>query len=253
MDAGNGEILQQVLLDLSPAWDGEAALLERSLMEDGIICARASQNPVAGSKAGTILLTDSLRTAHEAKAHGMPCFGCTKEGDWFEDTFLVLESLEGIDGTYLEEWMLRARGLPARIAHTERLAIREIKEEDFEDLIRIYRQQDVSDREGEDIFTPEGLRAYIRTAYRLQGFGLWSVLYRGKVIGCCGFTPSASALELQYIVDEAYRRQGFGTEMCLAAISYAEKRLDAKKIVARILPGNKASLALAGKLGLTTI
>jgi len=56
-------------------------------------------------------------------------------------------------------------------------------------------------------------------------------------------------LELQYMLDTAYRRQGFGTEMCQAALQYADERLGADTICLRIRRDNAASPALAQKLG----
>ncbi|MCD7954492.1 MAG: GNAT family N-acetyltransferase [Lachnospiraceae bacterium] len=305
---------------------------------------------------------------------------------WFDGAALVLEGFEEVDARYLEEWMLRAQGLPAVIARTERLEIREMTEQDLPELIHIGNESGAVENlsANADVFSEERLSSYIKTAYRLQGYGLWSVLYEGKLIGCCGFAPwdfgmatqkdfaesgrrtaseegsaesgqltaaredsaesgqlaaaredpaesgqltaakgdsaesghmkaaalymtfrldlrrglegaerflpgtglpatglpgtgipdgqdlsepqntrelpepktqeapemvrSRNALELQYMLDCAYRRQGFGTEMCRAALAYAYERLDADEIYLRIQPDNQASRALAKKL-----
>ncbi|MCD7736789.1 MAG: GNAT family N-acetyltransferase [Lachnospiraceae bacterium] len=218
--------------------------------------------------------------------------------------------------------MLRSQGRPAVIARTKRLTIREMTETDLDELVRIGGQSlsrtagqaehgcDCSDRNetacdtATELFSEERLRAYRRTAYRLQGFGLWSVLCQDRVIGCCGFEPcqdrnehveksstglyiqgklrlrkalrdlpenKAAAqperdaiqlkkdvfthteheivLELQYMLDAAYRRKGLGFEMCAAVLEYARERLGADEIRVRIRPDNIASLRLAGKLG----
>ncbi len=269
----------KILFELAPAWDGELALLREQLKQEGIPCQRMPQDETAAEKAvhqeRTLVLTDRAETGRKLARQGIPYVGCVKEA-WFEGAALVLESLEGIDGRYLEEWMQRLQGLPARIACTKRLVIREIAEGDMEALIRIFGQQEEADRAGTEIFTEEGLLAYMRTAYRLQGYGLWSVLHQGEIIGCCGFAPfepaadrtadgignsqvsgslsfegagGSSILELQYMVGAAYRRQGFGTEMCQAALAYARERLNVKEVWVRIRRGNTASLALAKKLG----
>ncbi len=271
----------KILTDLSPAWEQERTLLEQRLAQDKIRCVkirREESHRTAGmlqddaeaipfSSTECFVLTDSEETGRQLTRAKIPWAGCGKER-WFEGAVLVLESLEGIDGRFLFEWMCRAQGRPAPIAQTERLKIREITKSDTDDLIRIYRQSDPGSsgadsqrsdpaadaactRPGADVFTEEGLAAYIRTAYRLQGYGLWSVLYEGQVIGCCGFAPcAAGALELQYMTDTAYQRQGFGTEMCRAAIDYAKERLGITDIRVQISPENTASLALAGKLGI---
>ncbi len=56
-------------------------------------------------------------------------------------------------------------------------------------------------------------------------------------------------LELQYMLDRRYWRQGFGTEMCRAALGYAFARTDAEQICIRCHPENTAACALAQKLG----
>ncbi|MCD8015722.1 MAG: GNAT family N-acetyltransferase [Lachnospiraceae bacterium] len=294
------------------------------------------------------------------------------ENGWFDGAALVLEGFGEVDADYLEEWLLRAQGLPAEIARTKRLVIREMTEGDLPDLVRISRQSGgmgvdlewgagaaISDQRTRtfemgaikanpeaDAFSEDRLRAYIHNAYRMQGFGLWSVLYQERVIGCCGFEPCGSQniythrlilswadegrkeeslmcerrtvdgqidevqdradegqmadngqmnkdradegrmdtgqidegqtdkdrtdgeplperqenehgqsravpkqiLEMQYMLDAAYHRQGFGTEMCRAALAYARERLDADEVRLRIDEKNHASRALAEKL-----
>ncbi|MCD8022582.1 MAG: GNAT family N-acetyltransferase [Lachnospiraceae bacterium] len=58
-----------------------------------------------------------------------------------------------------------------------------------------------------------------------------------------------TSLEMQYMLDISYRRQGFGTQMCRAALEYARTRLDVERVWVRIREENDASQALAEKLG----
>lgn len=137
---------------------------------------------------------------------------------------------------------------------------------DFEDSENSEDTEDAKMNISVTSFSEDRLHAYIRTAYRLQGFGLWSVLYQGKVIGCCGYEPWSGfrrpessdapafaddhfALEMQYMLDPAYQRMGFGTEMCRASIRYAYERLGVDEIWLRIRRENQGSQALAKKLG----
>lgn len=75
----------------------------------------------------------------------------------------------------------------------------------------------------------------------------------GSVIGCCGFSELNENLELQYMLDEAYRRQGYGTEMCSAAISYAYEYLEAKEIWVRVRSDYPETLSFAHSLGFRPI
>lgn len=132
---------------------------------------------------------------------------------------------------------------------------------------------------GESCFEPDRLEAYISHVYRLYGYGLWSVVKKSggapeTLIGCCGlsdwegacpsengsqrenagcgeadFSGSGVCLEMQYMVDEFYQGQGYGTEMCRAVLDYAFGYLEADEVWLRIHPDNEPSLGLAGKLG----
>lgn len=289
-NAGKEDRLRRVVFDLGTEWEIEEQALRERLQMEGIACASLERQgadpsrilePATFEKRGTVVLTDSAWHGKKLAQEGIVYFGCRRgESSWFEGAALVLEGFEEIDARYLEEWMCRAQGRPAWIARTERLRIREIGEQDLPELVRIGEQAPGLALRNEEAFTLERLRSYIETAYRLQGYGLWSVLYEGKVIGCCGFAPyeekdtreqtcvywmhrdtdaavrmengengNDRLLELQYMLDAAYRWQGFGTEMCRAALQYADERLEADEIRVRIHPGNVASQALARTLG----
>ena len=89
----------------------------------------------------------------------------------------AVESLEGIGAEELEGIWRRLTGEPWEILHTERLIVREQREEDLDSLYEIYAHPDMTaymeglsaDRQEER----ERLTSYIRTVYPLYGFGLW--------------------------------------------------------------------------------
>lgn len=332
----DNRILRKVFLDLQPQWEEEVFLLKEELKKTGVGCEPLTQKIWEKRdewRKEAVVLTDSPERCTKFSQADVVCFGCSYPIEWFDGAALVLEGFEGIDAKYLEEWMLRAQGLPALIARTERLEIREMAERDLPEMIRIGNESRAVENlsVNADMFSEERLSSYIKTAYRLQGYGLWSVLHEGKLIGCCGFAPwnaatiaqadfaesvqlaaakegsvgsvqlaaakegsvgsvqltaakadsadsaqptsaaaymtfrldlpvpkseesqiitrpGKSALELQYMLDRAYQRQGFGTEMCQAVLEYAYERLDADEIYLRIRPDNQASGALAKKL-----
>ncbi len=204
--------------------------------------------------ASTVVITDNRVLALEMAKRGVVCIGCdTAKSHFFEGAVLTTDTLESLDALTIEEFLLRATGRPVTIAVTERLLLREIAEQDLPVLCQMDRQ-----------FAFEKMAAYIRHAYRFYGYGLWSVLlHDGTLIGCCGFSDgtelhfgvkerdnsSGGYLELQYTVAERYRRQGYGEEMCRAALAHACVHLGAREIWIRVEPENKASIALAQKLG----
>ena len=93
---------------------------------------------------------------------------------------------------------------------------------------------------------------------------------RECVIGCCGFSAleerpdmqksiedgedaqdqeNPVILELQYMLDGAYRRQGYGTEMCRAAIAYAYEQLEADEIMVRVRSDYQEAISFARSIG----
>ena len=93
---------------------------------------------------------------------------------------------------------------------------------------------------------------------------------RECVIGCCGCSvleerpdmqksiedgedaqdqENPVILELQYMLDEAYRRQGYGTEMCRAAIAYAYEQLEADEIMVRVRSDYQEAISFARSIG----
>ena len=72
-----------------------------------------------------------------------------------------------------------------------------------------------------------------------------------RVIGTAGFhapPDAAGRVEIGYRVDPSYRRQGYALEAVRGLMDWAAAR-GVHRFVASIAPDNKASLALAAKLG----
>ena len=101
----------------------------------------------------------------------------------------------------------------------------------------------------------EEAKAYIRYMYGLYQCGMWVVLEKesGRIIGRAGFgiadyLPEAE-LDLGYLIDTPYRRQGYGEEACRAALDYGRDWLELPEISAYAEAENTASCHLLEKLG----
>ena len=162
---------------------------------------------------------------------------------------ILLEGFEEIDRGFLEQVHTRALGLPVRIAETRRLILREMTLSDLPELNRICRENGLPET-GE-----EEAGAYIRYMYGLYQCGMWVVLEKksGRIIGRAGFgiadyLPEAE-LDLGYLIDTPYRRQGYGEEACRAALDYGRDWLELQRISAYVEKKNQASVHLLEKLG----
>lgn len=215
----------------------------------------------------TILITDSQVMAGRWKKRGGVCVACTENEGFFEGAAMVTDILEELTEEILEECLLHELGLPVTVAETERLILKEIAKEDVDTLYRISRQGgmeylmdvdfDAADSrrnaKTDDFFEPERMLAYIENVYRFYGYGMWGVWTKaGELIGCCGFHEREAAnihLELQYMLDISYQKQGYAQEMCRAALDYTTARTDWEQVWVRVHEENEASVRLAGRLG----
>ena len=223
-----------------------------------------------------LVLTDDRELAEQISEPGIACIGVAGECDaFFNGADLVVEEPEKLELQDLEEYLQRYHGLPVTIARTKRLTLREMIVDDWQVLNRIDHQSGMEkarqDAEETDSFEKSRLESYIGSQYRLYGYGLWSVvLDKECVIGCCGFSALDGGsdiqkgigdgedaqdqevpviLELQYMLDEAYRRQGYGTEMCRAAIAYAYEHLEADEIMVRVWSDYQEAISFAWSIG----
>lgn len=251
-------VLRKVVIDLSDRWTLEAENFKERMVQAGLICCGKGEYDLDES----ILVTDRQAEAFAWKKAGGVCIGCTLDECFFEGAELVTDSLGELDEMVLEETLCHGLGLPVTITQTERLILREITEEEIDPLYQISQQPGMEylmrDQNGENCFEPERMLSYIENVYRFYGYGLWSVWTKaGELIGCCGLaeferranSECPTGLELQYMVVPEYQRQGYGIEMCTAALAYAFERTDWEEIWVRIHPDNQGSIRLALRLG----
>lgn len=166
---------------------------------------------------------------------------------------ILLEGFEEIDREFLEQVHTRALGLPVTIAETARLRIREMTLADLPALNALCREN------GYDEMGEEEAKAYIKYMYGLYQCGMWVVLEKesGRIIGRAGFgiadyLPEAE-LDLGYLIDTPYRRQGYGEEACRAALDYGRDWLELQRISAYVEEENTASRSLLTKLGFDSV
>lgn len=146
---------------------------------------------------------------------------------------------------------------------TERLRLRNWREEDIEPFIRHTNTEPVMRWLG-GVKPPEAHREIIRErVMRWQeerGFTLWLVERRsdGAILGFCGLklasdagTPVEGELEVGWRLREDAWGQGYAREAAAASLDFAFGRLEAPRVVALTVEGNEASWKLMERLGMT--
>ena len=179
-----------------------------------------------------------------------------RDAEFSKAPFGVL-SLDAVDLVYIESVYKRFYGIPWTILETDRCIIREITEEDLDELYEVYEDPAITryteglyeDREEERKF----IRQYIEKVYGFDGFGIWAVILKetGRLIGRAGLAwrEGYDTPELGYVIGVPYQRKGIATEVCGAILSYATEELGFSEIRVLFEEENIASLKLCRKLG----
>ncbi len=112
---------------------------------------------------------------------------------------------------------------------TERLILREMNEEDFDDLYCVLADSDIM-QYYPYTFDEKRVRGWIeknQERYQIFGFGLWAVCLKenGKMIGDCGLTlqPIGNTIkpEIGYHIQKTYQRKGYAKEAAIAVRDWA--------------------------------
>jgi ribosomal-protein-alanine N-acetyltransferase len=133
--------------------------------------------------------------------------------------------------------------------------------DDLDALFALYR-----DKETRQYF-PEGTLTYEETKEELEWFlnghpdypelGLWATIFKetGQFIGRCGLLPwtidQRLEVEVAYLLDKKYWRQGLATEAAQAILHYGFEQLQFSRLICLIDRENQASIRVATKIGMT--
>lgn len=153
---------------------------------------------------------------------------------------------------------------PTIILETPRLLLRRLMPDDLDALYALY-----SDREIRQYFPDgtDGTLTYEETKEELEWFlnghprhpelGLWATIHKesGQFIGRCGLLPwtieGRAEVEVAYLLDKNYWRQGLGTEAARAIRDYAFGKLGLTRLICMVDPANQASAKVARNIGMT--
>ena len=149
----------------------------------------------------------------------------------------------------------------ATILETDRLLLRHLVLDDFDELFALYSDPEIR------TFFPEGVLNYEDTKDELEWFlnghpkhpelGLWATIHKetGRFIGRCGLLPweidAKLEIEIAYLIDKAYWGQGLGTEAANGILQYAFDQLKLSRLICLIDPDNLASQRVAEKIGMS--
>jgi RimJ/RimL family protein N-acetyltransferase len=154
--------------------------------------------------------------------------------------------------------VLAAYAGPVTVLLTARLALREMTDDDLDDLAALLGDPAVMAYYPRP-YTREQARGWIdwnRRSYRDNGFGLWVMTLRqtGEFVGDCGLTvqhvDGAAETEVGYHVRADLQGRGYAAEAAAAARDHGRDALGVRRLIAIIHPLNIPSQRVALRTGL---
>ncbi|WKZ39347.1 MAG: GNAT family N-acetyltransferase [Anaerolineales bacterium] len=148
-----------------------------------------------------------------------------------------------------------------KILETNRLLLRHLIMDDLNELFALYSDPEIRK------YFPEGVLNYEETKEELEWhmnghprrpeLGLWATIHKetGKFIGRCGLLPwtldGQDEVEIAYLLDKAYWKQGLATEAAQDILQYGFEQLNLSRLICMIDPENIASQRVAERIGMT--
>jgi len=138
---------------------------------------------------------------------------------------------------------------------TERLVLRLPKIDDFDAYAQMQADEEAARHIGGVLTRSEAWRKFLQMpgAWAIQGFAMFSVLDKssGEWLGQLGpWQPEGwPGTEVGWAFKRSAWGKGFATEAALAAIDWTFENLGWSEVIHSISPENKASQALARRLG----
>jgi RimJ/RimL family protein N-acetyltransferase len=142
------------------------------------------------------------------------------------------------------------------ILTTERLEMREWRDEDLDDATALFTDPEVNRHLDAVADRDECWRTVIAVQaghWALRGYGCWVLQRRddGRFLGFCGlWRPEGwPGVELVWALARSAWGQGYATEAARAALRWGWETLGLSEVIGLIVPGNQRPVVAAERLG----
>ena len=144
----------------------------------------------------------------------------------------------------------------APILNTDRLRLRMLTSEDFEQYAAIHMEPDVTRftmRKQLDRIDAWRHMATIVGHWALRGYGMWGVeeLSTGRLVGRVGFhyPEGWPAFELGWTIGKPWWGRGYASEAARRCLDYAFEEMNREHVISLIDPENVNSIRVAERIG----
>lgn len=147
------------------------------------------------------------------------------------------------------------------ILETERLYLREMNQDDLEDLSEILQDKSVM-YAYEHAFSNDEVQQWLDRQirrYKENGFGLWAIISKtnGEFIGQAGLTiqdaDGLEVLEIGYLLKKKHWHQGYAAEAAIGCKIYAFNELNQDEVYSIIRENNYSSQQVAIRNGMIIV
>jgi RimJ/RimL family protein N-acetyltransferase len=142
------------------------------------------------------------------------------------------------------------------ILETERLRLRWLREDDFDEYAKMCRDPEVMRFLGGVLLTDIEIwrqMASIMGHWYFRGYGIWAAEEKstGKLVGRIGCLKPIGwpAFEVGWVLSRESWGKGYATEGARRAMAYAFDELDRDHVISLIAPENVPSIRVAERLG----
>ena len=143
---------------------------------------------------------------------------------------------------------------------TDRLLLRKIKLNDAPDMYEYSKDADVTKYllwdPHPNVEHTRNYIDYLQDRYRDGKYYDWAIVLKssGKMIGTCGFSAINAehrSAEVGYVLNPAFRGQGYAGEALSAVLEFAFRRMQLNRVEAKCVAENESSERVMQKVGMT--
>lgn len=180
-----------------------------------------------------ICITNQEKTAKKMKEKNIPVIALLDKAS--EDALMfvpyAIEDLSALSYEYLSMVWHHTKGIPRKIAETNRLMIRELAKQDAAGMEHLCEDPSVSSFFPEYYENRSDLEEYLdqycKRMYDFLGYGYWGIICKEteELIGIVGFHGGEleDGVEIGYAIRSDYQRNGYAYEACREVLAYAKK------------------------------
>lgn len=230
---------------------GDMAKISIRMLAHGVLVFFSSYKDYSGPYRGTLYVTDSEELHAKIKKQGydaLALIDSKEDTSRFKTASYFIMNPYDTEFSYFDGAHKRFNNIPWTPFKTKRLLFRETIESDVDTFYEMYKDPAMT-KYTESLYEDpleekKYVREYIEKVYKVQGFGIWTVIRKkdGKIIGRAGLTAREGfeTFEVGFAIGTKYQNKGYAKEAVNGIVKFASKN-ELGNLTALVMEGNLAS------------